>query len=491
MRKRVLAGILAAVLSLSLAACGDTKQTASTEAETVQAQDGEKGLKELFEEGKKADKKEETAQKETDQEDEEQETTEESLEEEDGEKEKDSKKETAQKDEKDKKNMVSPEDAEISDDWEDITFALDGTVFALPAPYGAFATQGWTINWDFFGKDTEYYVLNPGATKYGYLVKDEYDGGVMFAVNFVNNSDEVLEIRECDISMVNIQMDQGHKKDKKIPEVEVAGGLKFGSSQDEIREAFGEPDYYYEGDEGSFDSLSYDNGSYDYETKFYVYDDKGITDFKLENDVKKPSINIDYNIDESLIAYEEPEYEEEEKPKRQNKKKLSNDWLDMEFSIDGEIYTMPGYFGFLAEGGWEIKDSEFADGYVLNPGEMTFGTIDITNKEYDKDLLFWVGFANTSDRVKDISECSIYSIKVDTWFLQDEPLEDVPELVVANGITWGSTAEDIMDAFGEPDYEQNEEDRGYSVYTYNGDKGETLKFIVYDEYGVTCIEYEL
>ena len=53
MRKRILAGILAAVLSLSLAACGDTKQTASTETETVQAQDGEKGLKELFEEGKK------------------------------------------------------------------------------------------------------------------------------------------------------------------------------------------------------------------------------------------------------------------------------------------------------------------------------------------------------------------------------------------------------------------------------------------------------
>ena len=55
-------------------------------------------------------------------------------------------------------------------------------MFALPAPYGAFATQGWTINWDFFGKGTEYYVLNPGAKTYGYLVKDEYDGSVMFAV---------------------------------------------------------------------------------------------------------------------------------------------------------------------------------------------------------------------------------------------------------------------------------------------------------------------
>ena len=57
------------MLSLSFAACGDTKQVASTEAETVQAQDGEKGLKEQFEESKKTDKKEKT-----DQEDEEQET---------------------------------------------------------------------------------------------------------------------------------------------------------------------------------------------------------------------------------------------------------------------------------------------------------------------------------------------------------------------------------------------------------------------------------
>ena len=483
MRKRILAGILAAVLSLSLAACGDTKQTASTEAETVQAQDGEKGLKELFEEGKKTDKKEET-----DQENKEQETTEESLEEEDDEKEKDTKKEKDQKDKKEKKqNMVSPEDAEISDDWEDMTFALDGTVFALPAPYGAFATQGWMIDWD--DLDTDYYVLNPGGTKLTYLVNEDYNEDMSFMVEFTNNSEEVLEIRECEISMVHIEIVRGHKLLENVPEIEIAGGIKYGCSEDEIIDALGEADRYYEGTGDSFNILTYDNGSYENRMKLYVFDDKGFRSIDLSTNDKKPSINIDYDIDESLIAYEEPEYEEEEKPKRQNKKNLSDDWLDMEFSLDGEIHTMPEYFGFLAEEGWEVKDSGIGEGYVLNPGEMTFGTVDIYNKEYGKDLHFQVGFANTSDRVKEITECSIYSIEVDIKFIQNEPIDEVPELVVANDITWGSTAEDIIDAFGEADYEQNEDE--YTFYSYNGEHGETLSFCVYDEYGVTQIEYTL
>ena len=485
MRKRVLAGILAAVLSLSLAACGDTKQTASTETE--QAQDGEKGLKELFEEGKKTDKKEEADQKETEKEEIDQETTEEDLaekddEKEDSDKEKDSEKEPVRKD------MVSPEDAEISDDWRDVTFSLDGTVFALPAPYGAFATQGWIIDWDRLG--TEYYVLNPNGTEFAFLVNEDYDEDMSFMVKFTNNTDEVLEIRECEISQVQIDITSGYRLLENVPEVEVAGGLKFGCSQDEIIDAYGEPDYFYEGNEGSFNSLKYDDDSYDYEAYFLVYEDKkGITSIKLDTDLKKPSMYIDYDIDESLIAYEEPEYEEEEEPQRQNKKKLSEDWLDMELSLDGEIYTMPEYFGFFAEEGWEIRDSGIEEDYVLNPGEMTHGTVTLYNKEYGKDLKFWVGFANTSDRVKKIKECSVYCIDVDIMFIQNEPLDKRPELVVANDITWGSTADDILDAFGEPDYEQNEDECVF--YSYHGDHGETLLFRVDNEFGVTRIEYEL
>lgn len=67
--------------------------------------------------------------------------------------------------------------------------------------------------------------------------------------------------------------------------------------------------------------------------------------------------------------------------------------------------------------------------------------------------------------------------------------DDYPELILPGNITWGSTAEDIIDAYGEPDEAPvYSEEYGYTIYKYtNPERDYHVELIVYDELGLTEI----
>jgi hypothetical protein len=70
------------------------------------------------------------------------------------------------------------------------------------------------------------------------------------------------------------------------------------------------------------------------------------------------------------------------------------------------------------------------------------------------------------------------------------PHEEYSEVKIAKSIGFGSTKEDVVAAFGECEekniYESTE--LGYVTYEYVYDYNQHMRFTIYEEFGVTCIE---
>lgn len=167
---------------------------------------------------------------------------------------------------------------------------------------------------------------------------------------------------------------------------------------------------------------------------------------------------------------------------------ISDDWTDMAFWFDGVYYELPASYQELEENGWSFDLAEYGytDGYILNPGDKTYDTIELTNPMYDEDITVWVGFINTSDTAKDILDCDIWSIQLDTCsgFTQ---VDNYPYMEIAQGIGIGSTREEVEDAFGPCDDIYEAEDYGYVTYNYSEDYTYYLKLTIDDNKGVTAI----
>lgn len=174
---------------------------------------------------------------------------------------------------------------------------------------------------------------------------------------------------------------------------------------------------------------------------------------------------------------------------------LSGDWLDLQFILDGVGYQLNDPYKKLEANGWYVNmaDYGYENGYVLNPGDKTYGMIDLKNEAYEKDgydkIQVQIGFRNNSDSVKDISECDFWDIRVqiDYAFKLVEPH---PEMTIGNGLKFGDTAQQVLDACGPCEDVFVSEEYGYQVYTYRVDFNYYLKLTVYDEFGITGIQLQ-
>ncbi len=146
---------------------------------------------------------------------------------------------------------------------------------------------------------------------------------------------------------------------------------------------------------------------------------------------------------------------------------LSDDWTDMQFMLDGNLYELPVSYRELEADGWKLDLAAYgySDGYIMNPGDKTYGTIELTNPDYDEDLKVWVGFINTGDKAQDILDCEIWTFQMDTC-VGSRQLEKYPDMEIAGGIGFGSTREEVEAAFGECE-DVYEADSGYNYGVCN------------------------
>ena len=167
---------------------------------------------------------------------------------------------------------------------------------------------------------------------------------------------------------------------------------------------------------------------------------------------------------------------------------LSTDWKNTEFALDGTNYKMYFDYSNLQNAGWtfDLADYGYSDGYILNQNDKVTGTIDLENPNYDADVS--VGFTNISSTPKDIMQCQIWSIEVDNTYAKKPVTFNLP-----GGIHNGSSLEEVVAAYGEPeeDNKYRSDELGYWTYTYQDGYSKYFKLTIYDDKGVTAFEYDV
>lgn len=167
---------------------------------------------------------------------------------------------------------------------------------------------------------------------------------------------------------------------------------------------------------------------------------------------------------------------------------LSTDWKNTEFGLNGVNYKIYFDYADLQNQGWtfDLADYGYSNGYIMNQNDKVSGTINLENPNYDARVA--VGFTNTSSTPKDILQCQIWSIDVDNGFA-DKPVN----FELPNGIHNGSTLQEVIAAYGEPDEDNKyrSDDLGYWQYTYQDEYSKYFRLTIYDDKGVTAFSYDV
>ncbi len=163
----------------------------------------------------------------------------------------------------------------------------------------------------------------------------------------------------------------------------------------------------------------------------------------------------------------------------------STEWTSMTFALDGKTYAIPfSYEDIKSDWSFDLADYGYEDGYILNPNEYVYSTIELENDAYD--CTFYIGLENNDTSAKDITECDIWAASIDiTW------ADSYPTLELPGGLTWGSSLEEVEALYGIPESTYRSESLGYWSYDYAVDNTYMLSLTIYDENGITEFRYKL
>lgn len=396
-------------------------------------------------------------------------------------------------------------DGTLSGDWTDMEFILDGKTYQLPFAYEELEAEGWTFDLADYGYP-DGYPMEPGDKVSATidLTNPAYDEDLTIRVGFQNFTDNTLDMKECAVWSLELDTCYGYNQVDSYPGMTIGNGLTIGSSRSEVEAVCGPCEDIYENTERGYATYSYniDNEYLD----ITVFDEMGVTSFDLSTYTDEWEQAEAGEVAENNIASENNAVTAEAAVDTRGTESadagvvamdttnvslgstLSGEWTDMQFILDGKNYQLPFAYAELEAEGWtfDLADYGYADGYVLNPGDKVYATINLTNPAYDKYLRLYVGFKNFTDKAKDIKECDVWSLELDTCHGFDQ-FETYPDMTIGNGLTIGSSRSEVEALCGpcEDIYENTE--RGYAVYSYDIDSF-YLDITVYDTIGITSFD---
>ncbi len=148
-------------------------------------------------------------------------------------------------------------------------------------------------------------------------------------------------------------------------------------------------------------------------------------------------------------------------------------WENLEFKFAGADYAVPFEAGALETNGWILSglEEQYGADYVLQPGAKVSNVYSVSKEGYNSEVRTLVGFVNNGESAAKVTNCEVWSFVCNIYDEPNEVLfENIPELELANGITWGSTPDEIKAAFGEPmsAIEGEADDYTVHMYMYNG-----------------------
>lgn len=232
----------------------------------------------------------------------------------------------------------------LSDDWRDYTISIDGTIYQFPMPYSEWESKGWKAN---------NLATDIAAGDYDYTTF--YTERLELTAVVANLGLNEAPVDECFVVGISVGRYDEISDDVVI---ELPGGIKLGvSGEEDIKQAFGAPEYRYEGtdiDDIPYISLDYagDNSmdGMDFEMneaeKLYSISlintnlPEGMTADSSQIDAEPPAIN------ELYTAPEGP----------------STDRMDNIITLDGVNYVLPVTVSELTANGWALDTA--TDEYI-------------------------------------------------------------------------------------------------------------------------------
>lgn len=229
----------------------------------------------------------------------------------------------------------------LSDNWRDLNFSINGTVYTLPIPYDEWVAQGWKSDY------LPTHIPGEGAEN----VEFNMNGIELDAILYNYYLDE-RPINEAYIVSVTIYSE--YVSDN--VEVALAGGIKLGqATEKDIKDNYGAPDNYYEGSyDISMDYVGYsaqnETGNYDMENGMELSVDiqSGfLSTITIFNPVTPEGLvisadDISTDVPEINLSYAAPAGP-------------STDRFDSIITVDGVNYLLPVPVSVLIENGWEIS----------------------------------------------------------------------------------------------------------------------------------------
>ncbi len=153
--------------------------------------------------------------------------------------------------------------SKVSGDWKDFEFSLNGKVFKRPWYYEDLENDGWEVYWGLGQIDA---VISSGADVQFFLKNEKYYDAkhnyyMPLNVAFYNSTDKNQVTRDCEIysiSLHNTFSSSGYDMTHIAYEVEIAKGIRFGSSVEEVISAYGDVESkYFRRDIDNYTELQY------------------------------------------------------------------------------------------------------------------------------------------------------------------------------------------------------------------------------------------
>lgn len=161
---------------------------------------------------------------------------------------------------------------ELGTTWDSYTVQINDTVLTLPCAAADLEAVGLYMDTD----DTpESYVINPDEYAFTYFLDQN---GNEICVDFVNLGEEAKTIKECIVG--GISVDDYLFEDETLTVI-FPGGIKIGSTKDEVLAAFGKPDDEYE-NEGYSSYSWYSEESY-YNCFDLTFSDDVVTGINMQH----------------------------------------------------------------------------------------------------------------------------------------------------------------------------------------------------------------
>lgn len=324
----------------------------------------------------------------------------------------------------------------LSDDWHDYTINIDGTIYQFPMPYSEWKSMGWKA---------DSLPTNVASGDYDYT--DFYNDRLELSAAFVNPTMSEVSIDDCWVVGISIDSKYDEVVDGVV--IELPGGIKLlESSADDIKKAFGAPDYIYEGTD------LYDNP---YVSIEYAGDDyhDGM-DFEINSEGKLSSISIGNTAipegvaEGSDISTEPPDinslYIAPSGP--------STERFDNIITLDGVNYVLPVTVSELTKNGWTLDTAtdDYLTGYSYTKTymEKEGNKISVKLENFTPNAIIPINAYITGVEA-DIDYCSL-------------------DIVFPGGIKLGAAATEIETLYSDmgEDYERDEGSMTiyYSVYNY-------------------------